>query len=640
MENEKNCLLLKIKSNYILKHLLSYIKQKYFDLKLFSHSKLFQTKLNIPFSYYRMLYLIENGILSLENYLKYLYEDFFLGNEQFYKILSKYNINNDDNLKNFIEYYFTNELKDKISPDHLIDYKYIEVESAIFDFLEDKEILEKLFIIIIPIKYINMEIDYINKNKYISILNNSKNSSICFKLSNINEIVYLTNINYNFYNLKRLSIVQNYSEEINNYFIELLYPYLNINNLVYLHLSLYNEVDPNTFSSINNFISLVELKLSIKFKTIFTLDLYNLKKLTLNFCSNITFGDNFGQNLKELYLSYTEIKGKSKKFDFPHLQECRNNKISYDFNTIINRMDLRELKILESYISDYKLLDYSPIEKLYLKNYYESYGMEINMLSKIINNKTLQEVYVQLCKINTDKILEIEGVNTSVKNLGIDFRKSHYDYVKILRNKFPNVSQLIVSDFVYNFNDNKFLILNYNNKIYNDPLENLLYINFELDIIEKINKNTFPIFNDKCNVIFESLKVFRLKGTISFNILENIYNNLDNMPQLKKLILKIKIKYINKNFLKKFIEKVEDLKLAYAFLEFNRHEIDITNKKNLDLDEEIKNILKLKDLFFPPIILILKNLLYDYKIEIVFLFFLLIILYCFLKLIISFFKEI
>ena len=37
----------KIKSKYILKHILNYIEGKNFQLKLFFHSKYFQTKLEI-----------------------------------------------------------------------------------------------------------------------------------------------------------------------------------------------------------------------------------------------------------------------------------------------------------------------------------------------------------------------------------------------------------------------------------------------------------------------------------------------------------------------------------------------------------------------------------------------------------------
>ena len=45
MENQK--MIHKIKSKYILKHILNYIEDKNFHINLFFHSKYFQTKLDI-----------------------------------------------------------------------------------------------------------------------------------------------------------------------------------------------------------------------------------------------------------------------------------------------------------------------------------------------------------------------------------------------------------------------------------------------------------------------------------------------------------------------------------------------------------------------------------------------------------------
>ena len=70
-------------------------------------------------------------------------------------------------------------------------------------------------------------------------------------------------------------------------------------------------------------------------------------------------------------------------------------------------------------------------------------------------------------------------------------------------------------------------------------------------VIFDISKNNFPIFNDNCKIIFKSLKSFCFTSEgcyrFDFNILNNIYNNMDFMPNLKSMTLKCKHKDITKN---------------------------------------------------------------------------------------------
>ena len=69
MENSR--MIYEIQSKYILKNIFNYIQNKLFELKLFSTSKLFQTRLNISYSYCYIKYL--NGIDF--NLKEYLYQD-------------------------------------------------------------------------------------------------------------------------------------------------------------------------------------------------------------------------------------------------------------------------------------------------------------------------------------------------------------------------------------------------------------------------------------------------------------------------------------------------------------------------------------------------------------------------------------
>ena len=69
MENQK--MIHKIKSKYILKHILNYIEDKNFQLKLFFHSKYFQNKLEINLLSCYKKYLDELGF----DYNRYLYKE-------------------------------------------------------------------------------------------------------------------------------------------------------------------------------------------------------------------------------------------------------------------------------------------------------------------------------------------------------------------------------------------------------------------------------------------------------------------------------------------------------------------------------------------------------------------------------------
>ena len=105
-------------------------------------------------------------------------------------------------------------------------------------------------------------------------------------------------------------------------------------------------------------------------------------------------------------------------------------------------------------------------------------------------------------------------------------------------------------------------------------------------------ENTIPIFNDKCNVIFKSLKIFDFQtytnyNNIDFKIIENLYNNLNNMPNLEALFITAVQENMNEDFYKKFVVKIlslSKLKQIYFLIQ-----TDI--KKDIPYsEEEIKEI--------------------------------------------------
>ena len=122
----------------------------------------------------------------------------------------------------------------------------------------------------------------------------------------------------------------------------------------------------------------------------------------------------------------------------------------------------------------------------------------------------------------------------------------------------------------------KFFITNY---------DNLKELRIKLYDTIKNMENTIPIFNDKCNVIFKSLKIFNFQTYISdinFQIIENLYNNLNNMPNIEALFIAAVQGNMNEEFYKQFIVKILSLpKLKYIYFSI---QTDI--KKDIPYSEE------------------------------------------------------
>ena len=100
-------------------------------------------------------------------------------------------------------------------------------------------------------------------------------------------------------------------------------------------------------------------------------------------------------------------------------------------------------------------------------------------------------------------------------------------------------------------------------KIFCQSFEKIESINFETWGLNENLINLFPLLSDKCQVIFKSLKSFGLIiRTVGLNsdILQNIYNNIDNMPNLVNFKLICKPKEKLGNFIQIFLKKILSMK--------------------------------------------------------------------------------
>ena len=111
--------------------------------------------------------------------------------------------------------------------------------------------------------------------------------------------------------------------------------------------------------------------------------------------------------------------------------------------------------------------------------------------------------------------------------------------------------------------------------------EQLQYIS--LNIVNEIKnlKDLLPFFNDNCKIIFNYLTHFEFhynvtsleaKNRIS-EILNNLYNNIDKISNVRNFILSCSSKDIQETFYLKLIKKILSLRL-------NKCEIDVQKREN------------------------------------------------------------
>ena len=605
----------KIKSKYILETIFDYIKEDNFKYKLLIYSKLFQKKLELKLVDYQERYVIQFGI-KINNYLycdKNEKKDTFNKNilsQNLEKDLIKLKI--DKNILENIVLNIFNKKKNNLEikyEDIYMNYKEyedkIEIYSPLLDILsKDDEIFKIFFTIPIPMKIIKK---FNLKNDYISCFNklndsNSKYSSIIFNIDEFNDINYLKEFKINFNQIKRLSIIEEYKKIGNiiydySHFFKTLFSFDNIeNNLVYLNLDLFkyynDKIEPILMENLNIFKSLKYLYLSgFIFYEIFVIKLITLKILSFECCHNITLTQNSCLNLKELYLEECSIINNNSLFLFPNLELCDLfNLDNQNYYKIIKFENLQKLKNFSGEISDFLYLDSKVIEEVTLYSLIDnSLELEINTLKKIFSLKNLKKINLDLSIIDDEEISKIQGENNSVIILEINWQNELSSCIlNNLISKFPELNNLQIH---ISFLDDYFMDLenvpllkiteNPNSKInkfslnieqffrniqfYCISFEKLVEVTFDIEIDIKNIKEAFPIFNNKCKIIFKSLKKFHFRNysenkEYNYQIINNIYKNFHCLPNLENFLLDC-VKPIKEDLVKKFIKKILYLKL-------------------------------------------------------------------------------
>ena len=382
-----------------------------------------------------------------------------------------------------------------------------------------------------------------------------------------------------------------------------LFSFKNIeNNLVYLRLFLLDdaglEINSNIFNNINNFKSLKFLYLAgFVFNPEFEIKLTNLEILFFEGCFNFLISEKSCSSIKDLNIGNSDISKINKSntlLKFPNLESCVfDDLFVLGYYSKIDFKSLLKLKSFSGNEIDFFKLENIPLENvnLYNRGKNSSIAIDSQIIKKILTIKSLKKINFSLFRINNDEIANIKGENNSITKLVINWENIYSNCVLInLLDKFPNLSDLAIkikcSEFLQvSSNTTKpFLkiIENKKSKINSITLEIKYFNHFiqfycgPFDELTQIkiysiyymnDLQTFPLFDSKCQVTFKSLAKFYFKITedkqlIEMNILENIYNNIDKMPNLKAFHLDCFCS-VNKEFYLKLISKLLSLNLEY-----------------------------------------------------------------------------
>lgn len=620
---QSQSLLEKITSKYIIENLFKYIQDNIYFFKIAKYHKRLQGFFNLGIEDYK------TKSYEVCNYQKF--EDFLYSKRGSKKYLKK--IFNDD-LKKYDEikrnvitnefpeiffinkynYYKNNEpIKKSILDNQLI----IDIYSPFFEKLSKIKIFQDLFIIRIPIPFItkNDYMKYYIKN--FEKLNESKieYSSLYFQYDSDTDI-YLSDIqkfNIDYGKIKKLIFEEKIGKNTYEYEELLLFKTLItnnsiVNNLIFLEIKnvryRYKSVVYD-LENLNNFKCLEELRLENVFLSKnYTLKLNSLKHLALCNCDQISISENCALNLKSLSLFRSSLnRFNSSYLKFPELEQLKisfclydndinnNNKIFdghiqwyQEFKQKIDLKSLKKLKYLfRGDISLLLCLENVMLEKAYISSYTLDYlhksdiykEFEKKMIKKLIDIKTLREIKLNLSFINSDDIEKIEGENTSVKKLIIDWKMKNDDNVlNKIQKKFPNLTELEIYDCLNTQKINltlncKIERLKYSGgfdykEISIDSFENLKV--FELKCFRSIENNNIPIFNDKYDNDFKSLIKFTFDNSnittqkIDLKIINNIIKNIKKIPSLKCFIFKC-YSGINRTDYKEIIKKILQLKI-------------------------------------------------------------------------------
>ena len=208
-------------------------------------------------------------------------------------------------------------------------------------------------------------------------------------------------------------------------------------------------------------------------------------------------------------------------------------------------------------------------------NFYDD-KEEKKLINLILNKKSLKKVGIQLKFINNNSLKEINNKNENIISIELNLNKYELDIQYFIK-LFPNLKKLNLDTFFLSTEDQCIKFENDNNikleeiSISVMSCDKSIYFSFNdikdifLIDIDFINTDILPLFNDECNIYFDSLEKLYIRcmgGGSYIEALHNLYNNIDKCKNIKELSIEL-ITDIDEEFYLKFIEKMISKKLKY-----------------------------------------------------------------------------
>ena len=266
------------------------------------------------------------------------------------------------------------------------------------------------------------------------------------------------------------------------------------------------------------------------------------------------------------------------------------NENEHKYNSLIDFKSLNKLKIFNGGINYFLELENIILEKVDIYGDNLTKEIEKKMIEKILEIKSLKEADFNIDKLDNDEIEKIPGENNTITKLilNCDYKRCEFTFYNLLY-KFPNLTDLFINSYSFygdgsldfeikensksKINRLNLNLKNENNieiKLFCQSYENLISICINNTQNIKNLTNVFPFFNSGNKIIFKSLSSLAIYSTIphkiSFDIFENLCNNIDYMPNLKNLFLDCYFADIKKDIYEKFIEKILKSKIHSIYL--------------------------------------------------------------------------
>ena len=545
MQNQR--LINGIKSQYILRHILHYVKDNKLQYKLFAFSKLYQKKADINIIFYKRIYLLN---IFRENVLYNEYNNNYNLKKKYNEYILKKNLNKKE-LERLI-YEINNEDGMLENP---LESKKISVDSPLFEILSKTKNFASNYTLYINQNNCaksNLKKKFLDINKL-----NINYSSIYFVIYKKRKIYYLKRLNIDFSKIKRMSIkydddndpnwnLEKYQN--NNYFFENLFSINNIeNNLIFLYIHFKCYLDNYIFEKINSFKSLQYLYLhGFEFDTIFYIKLKDLKVLYTNCSKNILISEEIVfKELKEYNLSNSDITSlqmlENSKIENLEKFLLMDNKIS-DIKLLVKLEKIKLLYLEGNNISDINCLEnahFNELKKLIFSfnNISDISALEKVKLEKLeilyfMNNNLSDINALEFAHIENLKELNLFDNNISDIRVFENVRFEKLERLHLGKNKITDINVL---EYV-NFKELKELYLDDNNisdiKVFRKiKFEKLKYFNLQINKISVIPSLQY--------VNFKYFKITSLTGNIyDYN---NIFKFFKNV-KIKKLF-KLKKRY-------------------------------------------------------------------------------------------------